>query len=72
MLALGADPDRAVAGRDPHRAGAGSTGHGRSEYREAGLDGMWSDIVDDAHGFAESRRGFILKQHAARTAAAQA
>ena len=33
---------------------------------------MWSDIVDDAHGFAESRRGFILKQHAARTAAAQA
>ena len=40
-----------------------------SEYREAELDRMWSDIVDDAHGFAENRRAFIHKQHAARTAA---
>ncbi len=31
---------------------------------------MWSDIVDDAHGFAEKRRTFILKQRAARSAAA--
>ena len=33
---------------------------------------MWSDIVDNAHGFAEKRRAFILKAHAARTAAVQA
>ena len=43
-----------------------------SDYREAELDRMWSDIVDDAHGFAEKRRAFILKQHAGSTTAAQA
>ena len=52
------------------RAAADECRRPLSEYREAELDRMWSDIVDDAHGFAEKRRAFILKQRAARSAAA--
>ena len=52
------------------RAAADECRRPLSTYREAELDRMWSDIVDDAHGFAEKRRTFILKQRAARSAAA--
>jgi putative two-component system hydrogenase maturation factor HypX/HoxX len=33
-----------------------------SDHRRTELDHMWSDIVHDAHGFAEARRAFLLKQ----------
>jgi putative two-component system hydrogenase maturation factor HypX/HoxX len=42
-----------------------------ADYREDELARMWSDIVDDAHGFSEKRRAFILKQRAGSPAAAQ-
>ena len=54
------------------RAAADECRRRLSDHREAELGRMWSDIVDNAHGFAEKRRAFILRQHAARTAAAQA
>ncbi|MFN0282037.1 MAG: enoyl-CoA hydratase-related protein [Kineosporiaceae bacterium] len=40
------------------------------DYRHAELDRMWSDIVDDEHGFAEARRAFILTRRVPRTTAA--
>ena len=36
------------------------------DYRRAELDRMWSDIVDNEHGFAEARHAFLHKQPAAR------
>jgi putative two-component system protein, hydrogenase maturation factor HypX/HoxX len=53
------------------RADADESRRPLSDYREAELARMWSDIVDDAHGFAEKRRAFILKQRAGSAAAAQ-
>ena len=57
------DRKRARAAADERRRPLSTTG-------EAELDRMWSDIFDDAHGFAEKRRAFILKQPVARSAAA--
>jgi hypothetical protein len=31
---------------------------------------MWSDIVDDEHGFAKARLAFLSKRRVERTAAA--
>jgi putative two-component system protein, hydrogenase maturation factor HypX/HoxX len=70
---LANSPDRRrQLDRKRARAAADERRRPLSDYREAELDRMWSDIFHDAHGFAEKRRAFILKQHARSTSAAQA
>jgi putative two-component system hydrogenase maturation factor HypX/HoxX len=70
---LAASPKRSdLLDRKRGRAAADERRRPLADYREAELARMWSDIVDDAHGFAEKRRAFIFKQRSGSPAAVQA